>query len=1081
MHRSARKVLILGSAALKIGEAGEFDYSGSQAIKALKQEQVETVLINPNIATNQTSYDLADKVYFLPVDPHFVEQVIRKERPDGVLLGFGGQTALNCGLELARGGRLEGLGVAVLGTPVSAIEATEDRELFKEKLAEIGVKVPRSAAATSREQAVRVAAEIGLPVMVRAGFALGGLGSGVCRTGSELAEQAERALAHSRQVLIEEYLEGWKEIEYEVVRDAQDNCITVCNMENFDPLGIHTGESIVVAPSQTLSNAEYHHLRQLAIRVIRHLGIVGECNIQFALDPSSEDYRVIEVNARLSRSSALASKATGYPLAYIAAKLALGHSLLDLRNQVTQTTTACFEPALDYLVVKIPRWDLSKFRRASRHIGSSMKSVGEVMAIGRRFEEALQKALRMLEIGVHGLIGNDHLHFADLEEELRRPTDQRIFAIPAALEAGFSVERIHELTHIDPWFLHKIDNVLRAAHRLRGYAGGPCPRGVLLEAKQLGFADVQVGRLLGSDESAARQMRKAYGLAPVTRQIDTLAAEYPAQTNYLYLTYNGTADDVGPCESRSVIVLGSGAYRIGSSVEFDWCCVSTARTLRELGYRPIVINYNPETVSTDYDESDRLYFEELTLEAVCEVCEKERALGVIVAMGGQTPNNLALRLHRAGLKVLGTPPEMIDQAEDRRAFSALLDRLEINQPVWNQLTSVEEAKAFARRVGYPVLVRPSYVLSGQAMGVASNDAELVRFLGKAAAVSPEHPVVLTKFIEDAKELEFDGVAREGELLAHAISEHVENAGVHSGDATLVLPPQRTYLETLRQARGAARKIAAALRLTGPFNIQFIARDNAVQVIECNVRASRSFPFVSKVSGTNLIELATRAILGEPVRALESSLMDLEHVGVKAPQFSFTRLHGADPVTGVEMSSTGEVGCLGDDFEEAFLAAMLSVGYRLPIRSVLLSTGPLKSKLDFLKNASLLQDAGVKLFATPGTAAFLAQHGVRATPVHWPLGSERPTVVELLAERAFDLVINIPKNCEEEELTNDYLIRRKAIDCNIPLITDLQLAKRFTEALVHKPLAELWIKAADEYFPVPPAAPACPLPLRLPAS
>jgi carbamoyl-phosphate synthase large subunit len=1065
MTRRPCKVIILGSAALKIGEAGEFDYSGSQAIKALKEEHIATLLLNPNIATNQTSEHLADKVYFLPVNAYFVEEVIKRERPDGILLSFGGQTALNCGLELARSGCLEAHGVQVLGTPVSAIEATEDRDLFKRRLGEIGVRVPRSAAATSRAEAARIAAAIGYPVMVRAGFALGGLGSGRCGSEAEVIERVDKALAHSSQVLIEEYLEGWKEIEYEVVRDGQDNCITVCNMENFDPLGIHTGESIVIAPSQTLTNAEYHRLREISIRVIRHFGIVGECNIQFALDPDSEEYRVIEVNARLSRSSALASKATGYPLAFIAAKLALGHSLLDLRNQVTQSTTACFEPALDYVVVKIPRWDLTKFRRAGRSIGSGMKSVGEVMAIGRRFEEALQKALRMLETGAHGLLGNDHLQWGDLEQALSDPNDQRIFAIPAALAVGFSVDRVHELTRIDKWFLHKIKGTLKVAERLRCYAGGLCPKGMLLEAKQHGFSDYQVGRLLGSDELSVREARRTYGLAPVVKQIDTLAAEYPATTNFLYLTYSGTAADVQPCGRKSVLLLGSGVYRIGSSVEFDWCCVTAARTLRERGYHPIMINYNPETVSTDYDECDRLYFEELTFETICEIYEKEQPLGVILSMGGQTPNNLALKLAGAGLRILGTPPDSIDQAEDRRRFSALLDQLGINQPVWNELTSLEDAKAFAARVGYPVLVRPSYVLSGQAMSVASSDQELNRFLTKAASVSREHPVVLTKFIENAKEIEFDGVASDGELLTHAVSEHVENAGVHSGDATLVLPPQRTYLETLRQVRVIGRKIAAALRITGPFNIQFIARDNFVKVIECNLRASRSFPFVSKVCGVNFVDLATRAILSEPLAPVQASFVELEHVGVKAPQFSFTRVHGADPVTGVEMSSTGEVGCLGDDFEEAFLKAMLSVGYRLPIRSVLLSTGPLKNKIEFVANARLLQGAGIALYATRGTAAILGEHGVRVTELHWPLEEQKPNVLDYLTGRKFDLVINIPKNYEEKELTNDYIIRRKAVDYNIPLITDLQLARRFTEAIVHKRPDELLPKSWDEYLAV----------------
>jgi carbamoyl-phosphate synthase large subunit len=1062
MRRTIGKVLLLGSSALKIGEAGEFDYSGSQAIKALNEESIETVLINPNIATNQTSSHLADKVYLLPVDPYFVREVIRKERPDGILLGFGGQTALNCGLQLARAGCFDELGVTVLGTPVATLEETEDRELFKRRLTAIGVLVPRSASATTPTEAAERASQIGFPVMLRAGFALGGLGSGVCRNANEVIDQASRALAHSSQVLVEEYLEGWKEIEYEVVRDGQDNCVTVCNMENLDPLGIHTGESIVVAPSQTLTNAEYHQLRSVAIHVIRHLGVVGECNIQFALDPASDAFRVIEVNARLSRSSALASKATGYPLAFVAAKLALGHSLLELRNQVTKVTTACFEPALDYVVVKVPRWDLTKFRGASRQIGSSMKSVGEVMAIGRRFEEALQKALRMLDIGVHGLVGNDHLRFADLEAELQQPTDLRIFAVPAALDAGYTVEAIHALTHIDKWFLHKINNVLAAAGRLRAYSGGACPNTLLLEAKQLGFSDHQVGRYLGCGEKGAREMREAHGLAPVVKQIDTLAAEYPSQTNYLYLTYGGSTSDVTPCGPRSVLVLGCGAYRIGSSVEFDWCCVNTARTLRELGYQPIVVNYNPETVSTDYDESDRLYFEELTFETLAAIYAKERPLGVIVSMGGQMPNNLALKLHRAGLRVLGTATEMIDRAENRRLFSALLDRLGINQPVWEELTSLEDALAFARRVAYPVLVRPSYVLSGQAMGLASNDQELARFLTKAAAVSPEHPVVLTKFVENAKEIELDGVAQDGKLLVHAISEHVENAGVHSGDATLVLPPQRAYLETLRQVRVIARDVAAALRITGPFNMQFLARDNCVQVIECNLRASRTFPFVSKVCGVNLIEIATRAILGEPVPAAGLSLLDLDHVGVKAPQFSFTRLQGADPVTGVEMNSTGEVGCLGNDFEEAFLKAMLAVGYRLPLRGVLLSTGPLKNKVDFVEHVGLLQSAGVTLSATRGSADFLAQHGIDTHVVDWPLQGGDRNVLDCLARREFDLVINIPKSHDEEELTNDYLIRRRAIDFNIPLITDLQLAKRFIEAVVHKRLADLRIQSASDY-------------------
>ncbi|MDZ7359529.1 MAG: carbamoyl-phosphate synthase (glutamine-hydrolyzing) large subunit [candidate division KSB1 bacterium] len=1062
MHTPPQKIILLGSSALKIGEAGEFDYSGSQAIKALKQENIATILINPNIATIQTSEHLADKVYFLPVNPYFVEKIIQKEKPDGILLGFGGQTALNCGVALAKSGVFEKYNLKVLGTPISAIEATEDRQIFADKLREIGVKVPRSVAVTSRAEAIRVAHEIGFPVMIRIAYALGGLGSGLCTNEQEVSELADKAFAYTNQILVEEYLKGWKEIEYEVVRDSYDNCITVCNMENFDPLGIHTGESIVVAPSQTLSNNEYHKLREIAIRVIRHLGIVGECNIQYALDPKSEDYRVIEVNARLSRSSALASKATGYPLAFIAAKLALGHSLVDLKNQITQTTMACFEPALDYVVVKIPRWDLKKFRNVSKRLGSGMKSVGEVMAIGRNFEEALQKALRMLEIGVHGLIGNDHLKFGNLEEELQNPTDERVFAIPLALRAGFSIDRIHELTHIDKWFLYKIKNVLDIAEKLKVYAGGVCPKGILRDAKKAGFSDAQVAKTLGAQEPEVRAMRRNYGLAPVVKQIDTLAAEYPAQTNFLYLTYNGSADDVTASGKKSVIVLGSGVYRIGSSVEFDWCCVNAVMTLKKLGYHTVMINYNPETVSTDYDECDRLYFEELRLETIAEIYEKEQALGIIIAMGGQTPNNLALKLREAGMKILGTSPEMIDRAEDRHKFSSLLDQLGIDQPVWQELSSLEEAKAFAQKVEYPVLVRPSYVLSGSAMSVAVNDNELVKFLDKATAISAEHPVVISKFIENAKEIEFDGVAKAGEVLVYAISEHVENAGVHSGDATLVLPPQHASLETIRRVRMISKKIAAALEISGPFNIQFITRDNDVKVIECNLRASRSFPFVSKVYKTNFIDLATRVIMNAPAAKFDRSFMELEYVGVKAPQFSFTRLQGADPTLGVEMSSTGEVGCLGDDFAEAFLKAMLSVGYKLPIRSVLLSTGPLEGKAEFVASAKALQNSGVRLYATRGTAEFMRQYGIETEVLNWPTEKASPNVLEYLTERKIDLVINIPKNYQEEELTNDYIIRRKAVDFAIPLITELHLAKRFAETIVSKSMEDLQIKSWEEY-------------------
>lgn len=1062
MSTIPQKVIVLGSAALKIGEAGEFDYSGSQAIKALKQEGIQSILINPNIATIQTSEHLADKVYFLPVNPYFVEQVIAKEKPDGILLGFGGQTALNCGLALAANNVFEKHGVRVLGTSIATINDTEDRHLFAERLREIGVKVPRSVAVTSRAEAVRVAEEIGYPVMIRIAFALGGLGSGLCTNEQEVAELAEKALSYTDQILVEEYLKGWKEIEYEVVRDSFDNCITVCNMENFDPMGIHTGESIVVAPSQTLSNTEYHKLREIAIRTIRHLGIVGECNIQYALDPHSEDYRVIEVNARLSRSSALASKATGYPLAFVAAKLALGYSLVDLKNSITQTTMACFEPALDYVVVKIPRWDLKKFRKVSKRIGSGMKSVGEVMAIGRCFEEALQKALRMLDIGVHGLIGNDHLTFGDLDEELSYPTDERVFAIPLALARGYTVERIHELTHIDKWFLYKIKNILEVADHLKIYAGGICPRGALEKAKKTGFSDGQIAKILATSEADVRGMRKNYGLSPFIKQIDTLAAEYPAQTNFLYLTYNGNASDVAASGKQAVIVLGSGVYRIGSSVEFDWCCVNAVMTLKQLGYRTIMINYNPETVSTDYDECDRLYFDELSFETIYEIYEKEQALGVIIAMGGQTPNNLALKFQQAGLNVLGTSPQQIDMAEDRHKFSKLLDELGIDQPEWRELNSLAEAKAFAAKAQYPVVVRPSYVLSGSAMAVASNDAELEKFLTKATTVSREHPIVLSKYIENAKEIEIDAVAANGELIVFAISEHIEYAGVHSGDATLVLPPQFTYIETVRRIRTIARKIAAALKITGPFNIQFVARANEVKVIECNLRASRSFPFVSKVYRLNFIDLATRAIMGERIDKVDKSFLDMEYVGVKAPQFSFTRLIGADPTLGVEMSSTGEVGCLGDDFDEAFLKALLSVGNRLPVKNVLLSTGPIEQKAEFVPAARALYEHGIKLYATAGTAEFMRQAGIEAETLHWPLEKASPNVLEYLAERKIDLVINIPKNFQEEELTNDYIIRRKAVDFAIPLITEVQLAKRFAHAVTHKRLEDLHIKSWEEY-------------------
>jgi carbamoyl-phosphate synthase large subunit len=1094
MNARAKKVLVLGSSALKIGEAGEFDYSGSQAIKALKEEGIYTILVNPNIATIQTSDHLADSVYLLPVNAHFVAKVIEKERPDGVLLGFGGQTALNCGIELVKKGTFKRYRVRVLGTPIHAIQVTEDRDLFVQKLTSIGLKVPTSRAVTSVEEAVRAAGEIGHPVMVRIAYALGGLGSGVCRNEEEVRRTVGKGFAHAAQILIEEYLEGWKEVEYEVVRDRFDNCITVCNMENFDPMGIHTGESIVVAPSQTLSNGEYHLLRHVAIQVVRSIGVVGECNIQFALDPRSEDYRIIEVNARLSRSSALASKATGYPLAFVAAKLALGYSLADLRNSITKVTSACFEPALDYVVVKSPRWDLQKFKRVSKRIGSGMKSVGEVMAIGRKFEEALQKALRMLGTGVSGLVGNGDFRFDDIEEELSRPTDLRIFAIPEAMRRGVSIERIHELSHIDRWFLYKIKNLVDIEGSLRLFVGHECPEALLRKAKEAGFSDCQIARLLSRDETEIREQRKTSGISPCAKQIDTLGAEYPARTNYLYLTFNGEEDDLdfqgsdaevgedarerdtveagvetGKAEDarpkkqkKKVIVLGSGAYRIGSSVEFDWCCVNAVRTLRELGYHAIMVNYNPETVSTDYDECDKLYFDELSYETVLEIYEKERPEGIIIAMGGQIPNNLAVRLDEAGVRILGTSPRHIDMAEDRHKFSRLLEELEIDQPAWNELASMEEAVEFANEVGYPVLVRPSYVLSGAAMSVASNDAELLRFLEKAAGISKEYPIVISKFIEDAKEIEIDAVASEGEIVVYAISEHVEFAGVHSGDATLVLPPQRTYLETTRRIMKITRHIARALHINGPFNIQFVAKENNVKVIECNLRASRSFPFVSKIFKVNFIDLAVRIITGHPVPRFDRSAFELEYVGVKAPQFSFTRLEGADPTLGVEMASTGEVACLGDDFEEAFLKALLSVGYRLPMRNVLLSTGPIESKAEFLANSTVLRDLGMTLYATKGTADFMRANGIEARVLHWPLEEQSPNTIEYIREGKIDLVLNIPKNYQEEELTNDYIIRRNAVDFGVPLITNLQLARRFVEALSRKSLDDLKIKSWGEY-------------------
>lgn len=1077
MTNKPTKVLILGSSALKIGEAGEFDYSGSQAIKALKEEGISTVLINPNIATIQTSENFADQVYFLPVTPDFVEQVIEKEKPDALLLSFGGQTALNCGLRLEESGVLAKHNVRALGTPVSTIRDTEDRDLFKQRLNEIGVKTPTSKAVADLEQAVAYAHQIGFPVMVRIAFALGGLGSGLCRDEAALRNLATRAFAHTNQILVEEYLTGWKEVEYEVVRDRHDNCVTVCNMENFDPLGIHTGESIVVAPSQTLSNAEYHKLREIAIKTIRHLGVVGECNIQYALHPESEDYRVIEVNARLSRSSALASKATGYPLAYVAAKLALGYGMHELPNSITKVTKAFFEPALDYIVVKMPRWDLKKFRGVSRTIGSAMKSVGEVMSIGRTFEEAIQKAVRMLDIGRHGLVANEPYLSTDLDKDLAEPTEERLFSVVEAFQRGYTVAKVHELTHIDEWFLHKVAHVVDIESRVkssfpsqghdapsseRRAPNQPLPTDLLREAKQSGFSDKQLSRLTAVPVETIRAQRHAAGVVPALRTIDTLAAEFPAKTNYLYLTYHALHDDTPLPLANSVLVLGSGAYRIGCSVEFDWCCVNAVQALKAMGYATIMLNYNPETVSTDYDVSDRLVFDEISHETVLEVVGKFKPLGVVVSMGGQIPNNVALKLHKDAVKVLGTSPESIDLAEDRHKFSNLLDQLSVDQPAWTEARSLEDSLAFARHAGYPVLVRPSYVLSGAAMAVATSDDELTRYLQHAARVSPEHPTVVSKFIENAKEIEFDAVAKDGEVVVYAISEHVENAGVHSGDATLVFPAQRMYLETTRQIRAVARKIAKRLNINGPFNIQFIAKNNAIQVIECNLRASRSFPFVSKVIKTNFIDLATRIIMHAPFHAPDKSVFDLNHVGVKAPQFSFTRLEGADPTLGVEMASTGEVGCIGDDFHEAFLKSLLSVGYRLPVKSVLLSLGSVDSKAELLESVRALQSMGVKINATEGTARFLTEAGVPVTRLEWPLTQSQPNCMDALKGRKLDLVINIPKSNKREELTNGYMIRRAAVDHNVPLITNRQIAARFIESIVrHKP-RELKIKPWSEY-------------------
>ncbi|WP_302494905.1 carbamoyl-phosphate synthase (glutamine-hydrolyzing) large subunit [uncultured Prevotella sp.] len=1068
-----KKVLLLGSGALKIGEAGEFDYSGSQALKALREEGVKTVLINPNIATVQTSEGVADQIYFLPVQPHFVEEVIKKERPDGILLSFGGQTALNCGVELYRQGILEKYNVKVLGTPVQAIMDTEDRELFVQKLDEINVKTIKSEACENMEQTRKAAAELGYPVIIRAAYALGGLGSGFADNEEELDKLAEKAFSFSPQVLVEKSLKGWKEIEYEVVRDRYDNCITVCNMENFDPLGIHTGESIVIAPSQTLTNSEYHKLRALAIKIIRHIGIVGECNVQYAFDPQSEDYRVIEVNARLSRSSALASKATGYPLAFVAAKLGMGYGLFELKNSVTKTTSAFFEPALDYVVCKIPRWDLSKFRGVDKELGSSMKSVGEVMAIGRNFEEAIQKGLRMIGQGMHGFVENKELEIEDIDAALREPTDKRVFVISKAMHKGYTVDQIHDLTKIDKWFLEKLQHIIDIDEEMKMCNINTLDKELLRTAKVYGFTDFQIARAVGLEDElksmrkaslVVRSRRKNYGILPVVKQIDTLAAEYPAQTNYLYVTYAGVKSDITfENDKRSIIVLGSGAYRIGSSVEFDWCGVQALNTIRKEGYRSIMINYNPETVSTDYDMCDRLYFDELTFERVMDIIDLETPHGVIVSTGGQIPNNLAMLLDEQHVPILGTKAQDIDNAEDRAKFSQMLTNNGINQPEWSALTSMEDIDRFIERVGFPVLVRPSYVLSGAAMNVCSNEDELKRFLQLAANVSEDHPVVVSKFIEHAKEIEMDAVAKNGEVIAYAISEHIEFAGVHSGDATIQFPPQKLYVETVRRCKRVGRQIAKELHINGPFNIQFMARDNDILVIECNLRASRSFPFVSKVLKINLIELATRVMLGLPVEKPSKNLFDLDYVGIKASQFSFNRLQKADPVLGVDMSSTGEVGCLGDDTNTALLKSMLSVGHRIPKKNILLSTGGAKQKVAMLDAAKMLLENGYNLYATGGTSKFLTENGIQNTLVLWPSEEgDAPKALDLLHDHTIDMVVNIPKNLTSSELSNGYKIRRAAIDLNVPLITNARLASAFIYAFCTTKLEDIDIKAWGEY-------------------
>ena len=1072
MSNDIKKVLLLGSGALKIGEAGEFDYSGSQALKALKEEGIETVLINPNIATVQTSEGVADRIYFLPVTPFFVEKVIEKERPQGIMLAFGGQTALNCGVELFQSGILEKYNLQVLGTPVEAIMNTEDRELFIGKLNEINVKTIKSEACETIEQARQAAAELGYPVILRAAYALGGLGSGFCDNEEELNKLAEKAFSFSPQVLVEKSLKGWKEIEYEVVRDRFDNCITVCNMENFDPLGIHTGESIVIAPSQTLTNSEYHKLRELSIRIVRHVGIVGECNVQYAFDPNSEDYRVIEVNARLSRSSALASKATGYPLAFVAAKLGLGYGLFELKNSVTKTTSAFFEPALDYVVCKIPRWDLGKFRGVDRELGSSMKSVGEVMAIGRTFEEVIQKGLRMIGQGMHGFVDNKEIKIDNVEEALREPTDKRIFVIEKAFKAGYTIDQIHDLTKIDRWFLQKLYNIHKTDQELHACTSiNVLDNELMRKAKIQGFTDFQIARAVGMEQDmdiekaimAVRARRKQAGIVPVVKQIDTLAAEYPAQTNYLYVTYSGIAHDIQfEHDKRSVVVLGSGAYRIGSSVEFDWCGVQALNTIRREGYRSIMINYNPETVSTDYDMCDRLYFDELTFERVMDIIELEMPYGVIVSTGGQIPNNLAMRLDAENVNLLGTQARYIDNAEDREKFSEMLNRIGVDQPEWSALTSMDDIQQFISRVGFPVLVRPSYVLSGAAMNVCSNQEELERFLKLAANVSKKHPVVVSRFMQHAKEVEMDAVAKDGEIIAYAISEHIEFAGVHSGDATIQFPPQKLYVETARRIKKISKQIAKELHISGPFNIQFLAKENDIKVIECNLRASRSFPFVSKVLKINLIELATRIMLGLPVEKPAKSLFDLDYVGIKASQFSFNRLQKADPVLGVDMASTGEVGCLGEDSRTALIKSMLSVGHRIPKKNILLSTGDGKQKAEMLAACQMLQAHGYTLYATGGTSRYLTENGIKNNLVYWPSEEGHPQAIDMLHNHEIDMVVNVPKNLSSGELSNGYKIRRSAIDLNVPLITNARLASAFIYAFCTVKLDDLDIKCWQEY-------------------